>query len=106
MSNSNLVKAASNGIVPVENGNNPVGLFPVVLLYEGIPYRLVKQKLMIENNPCRLCDLANKCTVNADLSSLCLTKGRDRSWFFIEDWDIVDKCILDFLTRSKVDICE
>lgn len=106
MSNSNLVKANTHGIVPVEYGNNPVGLFPVVILYEGIPYQLVKQKLMIENNPCNLCDLRSVCGVTANLSALCWTKGRDQSWFFIEDWDIVDRPILDLVTRSKVDICE
>lgn len=97
MSDSNLVKATSHGIVPVEYGNNPVGLFPVVLLYEGKPYQLVKEKQVTENNPCRLCALFSKCSSNGFLSCLCSPDDRDGSWFFKEDWDIVDRYILDFL---------
>lgn len=102
MSNSNLFKASDHGLVPVDFGANHIAVYPVIVIYEGRPYQLVREKKVTENNPCRLCDLLSKCTVNGFLSSLCQTDDRNSAWFFMEDWEIANKTIMDFLSRIDV----
>lgn len=80
---------------------SPKRFFPVVLIFEGVIYRLVKQLDLTENNPCRFCDLRELCTVNGYLSELCTSDNRDDAWHFVEDWLLADTQLNSFVHKVK-----
>lgn len=76
------------------------GYWPTILIMEGRPYRLKELNREGVNDPCSMCDLRNQC-IQDDSShyyaELCLSDGRDDTWFFEEDWMIYDKKIASYL---------
>lgn len=66
------------------------------ILYEGKPYRLWQVSPFVTANPCNVCDLASVCQ-DCQFISLCRPDGYDTSWCFIEDWNFVDKQVIDLL---------
>lgn len=74
-----------------------------LLVIKGVPYRLVREKFITINEPCRLCDLKELCKQgNGALNFLPLCSARDRSnaWFFKENWDCVNYPIMSFVETS------
>ena len=78
--------------------------WPVLVIKEGIPYRLTKLVRKGINDPCSVCDLRNEC-VDSDgrtyYVGLCLADDRDDAWYFVEDWTIVGKVIAEFVTDEN-----
>lgn len=78
--------------------------WPVLIIKEGRPYRLTKLVRKDVNNPCTLCDLRIECGYPDGLSHfmrLCLSDGRGADWFFAEDWTIVDRTIVEYVTDES-----
>lgn len=74
-----------------------------LLVIKGIPYRLVREKFITINEPCRMCDLSDLCKQgNGALNFLPLCSVRDGSnaWFFKKDWDCVNDRILSYVEAS------
>ena len=72
-------------------------MVPVTYIFlGGKPYRLLKVDISMHACPCAVCALASECS-DCRFMPLCRPDGYDDSWAFIEDWNIVDKKILDLL---------
>ena len=69
---------------------------PTVILFEGIPYRLWRISRLVSNDPCKVCDLRTVCS-DYSLMNLCQPKGYGTNWAFVEDWNIYDNYVYDFL---------
>lgn len=71
-----------------------------VLVWNGVPYSLVREEELTENCPCRICDLRDKCnggTTPFKFIDLCMPSNKDDRWFFMTDWVAADNRILDYL---------
>ena len=70
------------------------------LVINGVPYSLVKDKTCEPCIVCEKCDLAEIC-LDADtttkLLDLCMIGDRSSAWYFIVDWDIIDKPIRKYI---------
>lgn len=72
-----------------------------VLVIEGKPYSLVRELNPTSNAVCGKCELAEKCRGpkgRMDLDYMCWPDGLDSSWYFIEDWDIIQTPIVCYCT--------
>lgn len=70
-----------------------------IIVFNGRPYRLVREIVISRNFPCHLCDLSDVCeggTGNSWLIELCSPKGLGNGWFFIEDYSLFNHMISDF----------
>lgn len=81
-----------------------------ILVLNGQPYRLVREFLIMTNNPCKMCDLRKLClSGNGDLNLAPLCRGTDRSdaWFFKENKDCVNHHILQYVQpNANVEILD
>ena len=71
-----------------------------VLVIGGTPYSLVKDKTCRPVIVCDKCDLRDICCTEYNqtlLVSLCMNGKRSSAWYFVEDWDIEDYGIKDYL---------
>ena len=71
-----------------------------VIVLNGKPYGLFREKYPTDNNVCAKCDLSHVClSGNGALNLIDLCKGEDHpgAWFFIEDWQHLNERILDFV---------
>lgn len=71
-----------------------------VLVINGTPYSLVRDLDLKAGVVCDKCDLREMCkTTNnrMDLGGLCWPEGLSSAWYFIIDWDIINKHIRDYL---------
>lgn len=79
---------------------------PVTLIVrDGVPYSLVRHKPIDYCSPCTVCDLSDLCCGQDDsmaIRKLCTPDGLDESFFFEEDWDAVNKQVIDY-THFTVD---
>ena len=71
------------------------------ILLDGRPYSLWHVRADFNACPCKVCDLADICT-NDSLRCLCQPDGFDDSWCFREDWNIVDKDVIQLLSIDIV----
>lgn len=72
----------------------------MVLVIDGVPYSLVKDKTCAPCIVCSKCDLAEICCsedTNQKLIDLCMANGRSSAWYFVTDWDILTKKIADYI---------
>ena len=71
-----------------------------LLVIKGKPYRLVREKFVTINEPCRMCDLKELCKQgNGALNflTLCSVRGGSGAWFFKESWDCVNDHIMSYV---------
>ena len=71
-----------------------------VIVIDGKPYGLYREKYPSHNDVCALCELAHICLPKSgDLNLRDLCQGGDDSdaWYFIEDWQHLTERILDFV---------
>lgn len=71
-----------------------------LIIHEGVPYSLKRLEHEMAYDPCQKCDLRGVCyngKVTLSLLPLCQPDGYDAGWFFEENWDIVDKRVVDFI---------
>lgn len=73
--------------------------WPTIVIIEGVPYVLKKEIEPTENDPCKLCALKEKCG-GLFFLELCASDNRDDSWFFVEDWDIVESVLSDLVNKG------
>lgn len=72
-----------------------------VLVAEGVPYSLVREIEPKTNDVCSICDLNELCHCVAGklgFLGLCQFDDDDQSWFFVQDWDILDKPLVCYAT--------
>lgn len=72
-----------------------------VLVIEGIPYSLVRELNPTSNEICGRCDLFDLCKGSANgfrFWNLCTPEDDSRGWFFLQDWDILDKPLVCYAT--------
>lgn len=70
-----------------------------MLVINGVPYSLVKRKNPSDNSVCEKCDLYQLCKEGKSYGSLepiCYDEFHDSAWFFVEDWDILDKYVREY----------
>lgn len=75
-----------------------------LLVIKGVPYRLVREKFITINEPCRMCDLSDLCKQgNGALNflPLCTVRGGSGAWFFKKNWDCVNDHILSYVETSS-----
>lgn len=78
--------------------------WPVLVIKEGIPYRLTKLVRKDVNDPCTRCDLRHECMCSdgrTNYVGLCRSDDRDDGWYFAEDWSIVGKVVAEFVTDES-----
>ena len=71
-----------------------------LVIHEGVPYSLKHLEIKDGNYPCEKCDLYDTCIDDGEVHSLwklCSPDGLDSSWYFEEDWDILNKRVVDFI---------
>ena len=71
-----------------------------VLVWNGVPYSLVREEKVTVNCPCHICDLCDECNggfTTFKFVDLCIPIDHDDRWFFKTDWDIANNRILDYL---------
>ena len=71
-----------------------------VLVINGVPYSLVQDLEPKDNGVCSKCDLKDMCQYTGDrqdMRVLCWPAGLGSSWYFVIDWDIINKKINDYL---------
>lgn len=71
-----------------------------VLVINGVPYSLVRDLEPNNNLVCNRCDLAEMCPYIGEQfyeHFLCWPKSLGPEWYFIIDWDIINKQISDYL---------
>lgn len=71
-----------------------------VLVIDGVPYSLVRDNECKPCVVCDKCDLSHLCIENDTTTKyidLCKREGMSSSWYFVIDWDISDKRIIDYL---------
>ena len=72
----------------------------MVLVIDGVPYSLVKDKTCAPCIVCSKCDLSDICCNDVEyqkLLDLCMANGRSSAWYFKTDWDILTKKIADYI---------
>lgn len=75
-----------------------------LLVIKGVPYRLVREKFITINEPCRLCDLKEICRQGngaLNLLSLCSVRGGSGAWFFKENWNCVNAHVIQFCETTE-----
>ncbi len=75
-----------------------------ILVINGKPYRLVATEVPTSVCPCDMCDLRRLCAGQDDvlpLYPLCTPIGTKTSYFFMEDWDAIDRKISDFCDLNE-----
>ena len=71
-----------------------------VLVWDGVPYSLVREEKVTVNCPCHICDLRNYCNGGSTRNKfidLCMAVDKKERWFFKKDWYIVNNRIIDYL---------
>lgn len=71
-----------------------------VLVLNGKPYRLVRERFCTCFYPCRMCDLKQLCESGngaKNLLPLCTIGNRSGAWFFKENYDCVNHHILEYV---------
>ena len=71
-----------------------------VLVINGVPYSLVRDLEPQNNHVCNKCDLAEiseNLVGKCDLINLCTPETLGCEWYFVIDWDIINKPICDYL---------
>lgn len=71
-----------------------------VLVMNGKPYGLFREKYPTHNNVCALCELSHVCMSGNEglkLIDLCMGEDHPGAWYFIEDWQHLNKRIFDFV---------
>ena len=71
-----------------------------VLVINGVPYSLVRDLEKTDNKICEKCVLREDCHFGDNYSfylNLCSIAPLKEDWYFIIDWDIIDKQIRDYL---------
>lgn len=71
-----------------------------VLVLNGKPYGLYREEFPTTNDVCAKCDLSDVCrSGNGALNLIDICKGEDHpgAWFFLEDWENLNKRIFDFV---------
>lgn len=74
-----------------------------VLVINGKPYGLFREKNPAHNDVCALCELSHVCRAgNGALNLIYLCKGEDHpgAWYFLEDWQHLNERILDFVDKD------
>lgn len=76
-----------------------------ILVLNGTPYGLFRQKDVKVYCPCDLCDLRYICETTegrADFAPLCWPEEEDQKSFFQEDWQLVNKKVRSFCDNDEV----
>lgn len=71
-----------------------------VLVLNGRPYRLVRERFCTCNDPCSMCDLREICKSGngaLNLLPLCTIGNKSGAWFFRENYDCVNHHILQYV---------
>ena len=71
-----------------------------MLVINGVPFSLVKDKTCVPCIVCDKCALAEIClgeNNETKLIDLCMIGDRSGAWYFVEDWDITDKQINKYI---------
>ena len=71
-----------------------------VLVINGTPYSLVRDLEPQNNHVCYKCDLAENAenlVGKCDFINLCTPETLGCEWYFVIDWDIINKHIRDYL---------
>lgn len=71
-----------------------------VLVIDGVPHSLVRDKGCPQGIVCHKCSLRELCGYDEDkqlLISLCMSDDRSPAWYFEIDWDILDNKIRDYI---------
>lgn len=72
-----------------------------VLVIEGKPYSLVHEINPVDNYVCDKCDLKWLCDEGNEyykFHALCVPDSLDASYFFVEDWDIIQTPLVCYCT--------
>lgn len=76
---------------------------PVIVMVEGCTYRLVKQDVVKENDPCKLCELEHLCE-HIYFEKLCTAEGRGTEWYFEHNEEICDLSLNEIYAREQREI--
>lgn len=74
-----------------------------VLIINGKPYGLFREKYPTHNNVCALCELSHVCISGNEvlkLIDLCMVEDDSGAWFFLEDWQHLNNRIFDFVDKA------
>lgn len=74
--------------------------WPTVIILDGEPFVLKHLNKEYVNDPCRMCDLRDKCMTDMEvpnLYELCTNLGRSDAWYFEKNWDIYNVRVADLL---------
>lgn len=74
-----------------------------VIVINGKPFGLYREKHPTHNDVCAMCDLVDYCRRgNGALNLIYLCQGEDNSgaWFFMEDWQHLNHRIFDFVNKA------
>lgn len=75
--------------------------YMTVLVIEGYPYSLVREIEPKTNDVCSICDLNELCQCVAGklgFLGLCQFDDDDQSWFFVQDYDIIQTPLVCYVT--------
>ena len=76
---------------------------PVIVLVEGCTYRLVKQDVVEEYDPCKLCELKLMCE-HERFATLCTAEHRGTEWYFEHNEEICDLTLNEIYAREQREI--
>ena len=71
-----------------------------VLVIDGKPYGLFREKYPTHNLVCSKCELSHICLQKAGtpkLIDLCRVADKSDAWYFMEDWQHLNERIFDFV---------
>lgn len=71
-----------------------------VIVINGKPYGLYREKYPTHNLVCSKCELSHICLRKLGapkLIDLCRSNDGSEGWFFLEDWQHLEERILDFI---------
>lgn len=71
-----------------------------VIVVKGKPYGLFREKYPKHNDVCAKCELSDICLPqigSPNLIELCRGDDGSDAWYFIEDWQHLNKRIFDFV---------
>ena len=74
-----------------------------VIVLNGRPYGLYREKYPAHNNVCFLCELQHICLRKEgppELRELCRGSDDSDAWFFLEDYQHLELLILDFVDQA------
>jgi hypothetical protein len=74
-----------------------------ILVLNGTPYGLYRQKVIKKYCPCDLCDLRYICETTknrADFAPICWPEDEDQKSFFKEDWSLAKKKVREFVDED------